>query len=125
MTVLLDSWAWIEYWKGGPYAKAAAVHIEGDEQAVVSTINLTEVYFWVLKHYDEDTAIAKASTMTKRCLLIPVEREVALEAARIRRKHGLALADSLICATASNVGARLVTGDSDLRDIKGTIFLRD
>jgi predicted nucleic acid-binding protein len=124
MTVLLDSWAWIEYWKGGPHAKAAAVHIEGDEEAVASTINLAEVYFWILKYYDEGTAISKASTMEKRCLMIPVERRIAIEAAKARRQHGLALADSLVYATAEEVGAKLVTGDPDLRDLKGTIFLK-
>ncbi len=125
MTVLIDSWAWVEYWKGGAHAKAAAVHIEGGEEAVASTINLAEVYFWILKYYDEDTAIMKASTMEKRCLLIPVEKRIAVEAARARRQHGLALADSLVYATAKEVGAKLVTGDPDLRDLEGTIFLQD
>jgi len=125
MTVLLDSSAWIEYWKGGPHAKAAAAHIEGDEEAVASTINLAEVYFWILKYYDEDTAISKASTMEKRCLLIPVERRIAIEAAKARRQHGLALAGSLVYATAEDAGAKLVTGDPDLKGLEGTIFLQD
>lgn len=125
MTVLLDSWTWIEYWKGGPHARAAAVHIEGDEEAVTSTVNLAEVYFWILKYYDEDTAVRKASTMEKRCLLIPVERRIAVEAAKARKQHGLALVDSLVYATAEEVGAKLVTGDPDLRDLEGTIFLQD
>jgi len=123
MTVLLDSWAWIEYWKGGRRAKAAAAHIEGDEEAVASTINLAEVYFWILRFYGESTAVKKASTMEKRCILIPVERRIAVEAAKARQRHGLALADSLVYATAEEVGAKLVTGDPDLRDLEGTIFL--
>ncbi|MDV3293222.1 MAG: type II toxin-antitoxin system VapC family toxin [Nitrososphaerales archaeon] len=124
MTVLIDSWAWVEYWKGGARAKAAAAYIEGEEEAVASTINLSEVYFWILKYYGEGTAMGKVSTMEKRCHLIPVEKRIALEAAKVRRKHGLALADSLVYATAKEVGARVVTGDPDLRDLEGTIFLQ-
>ncbi len=47
MTVLIDSWTWIEYWKGGKLAKVAAAYIEGDEESVVSTVNISEVYFWI------------------------------------------------------------------------------
>ena len=34
MTVLIDSWAWVEYWKGGKDAPKAAEQIEGTEEAV-------------------------------------------------------------------------------------------
>ena len=51
MTVLIDSWAWVEYWKGGKDAPKAAEQIEGTEEAVVSSLNMAEVYFWVMKHY--------------------------------------------------------------------------
>ncbi|MGI0090620.1 MAG: type II toxin-antitoxin system VapC family toxin [Nitrososphaerales archaeon] len=123
MTVLIDSWAWIEYWKGGQFAKQAAAYIEGDEDSVVSTINLAEVFFWVSRYYDEPTASRKLLTVEKRCHLIPVERDIAIAAAKIKREQKLALADSLILATARHVRGRLVTGDSDLKGQKEVIFL--
>jgi predicted nucleic acid-binding protein len=125
MTVLIDSWAWVEYWKGGKYARAAATYIEADEEAVASTINLAEVFFWILKYYGEETAMRKISTMEKRCHMIPVEKRIAIEAAKARKQHSLALADSLVYATAQEVGAKVVTGDPDLRDLEGTIFLQE
>ena len=123
VTVLVDSWVWIEYWSGGRHAREAAAFIEGDEEAYVSAINLAEVYFWVLRSYDEKTAQAKAVTMAKRCHVIPVEEETAVEGARLRMKEGLAMADSLVYATAREMGAKLVTGDGGLRHLPDVIFL--
>lgn len=123
MTVLIDSWSWIEYWRGGPHSARAAEHIEGSDMALASTVNLTETYFWVLRHYGEKKAEEKRLTLRKRCFLISVNEEIAVEAARL--KHGLrtSLADSLILATARSRGARVVTGDPDFKKIPDAIFI--
>jgi predicted nucleic acid-binding protein len=123
LTVLIDSWAWIEYWKGGKLAEEAASYIDGEEESVISTINLSEVYLWVARSYGDAIAEEKVGTMEKRCHVVPVERDVAVEAAKIKRREKLGLADSLILATARQVGGRVVTGDSDMRDLKDVIFL--
>ena len=123
MTVLIDSWAWIEYWKGGRYSEGVVSYIEGDEEAVVSTINLAEVYYWILRFYDRKIAEQKRALIEKRCYIIPVEMSIAVEAAKIRRELHLALADSLILATARQSGAKLVTGDHDFKQLKETIFI--
>jgi predicted nucleic acid-binding protein len=123
LTVLIDSWAWIEYWKGGKLAQEAATYIDGDEESVVSTINLAEVYLWIARSYGEATAGEKVATMEKRCHVVPVERDVAIEAAKIKMKEKLGLADSLILATARQVGGRVVTGDSDMKGLRDVSFL--
>jgi len=123
LTVLIDSWAWIEYWKGGRFAKEAASYIEGDEEAVASSINLAEVYLWVARSYDETTAGEKVGTIEKRCHVVPVERDTAVEAARIKKREKLGLADSLILATARQVGGKVVTGDPDMKSLRDVVFL--
>ena len=123
MTVLIDSWAWIEYWKGGRLAQEAATYIEGEEESVTSTINLAEVFLWVARSYDEATAEEKVATVKKRCHVVPVERDIALEAARIKRKDKLGLADSLILATARQVSGKVVTGDPDMKGLRDVVFL--
>ena len=124
MTVLIDSWTWVEYWKSGELAKEPATYIEGVEESVVSTINLAEVYFWVARYYNETTAAQKLKTVEKRSHVIAVEREIAIKAAKIKIENKLALADSLIVATARQVGGRVVTGDPDMKGLKDVIFLR-
>jgi predicted nucleic acid-binding protein len=123
LTVLIDSWAWIEYWKGGRLAADAGAYIEGDEEAVASTINLAEVYLWVARSYGEATAGEKVGTIEKRCHVIPVERDTAVEAAKIKKTEKLGLADSLILATARQVGGKVVTGDPDLKSLRDVVFL--
>ncbi len=123
MTVLIDSWAWIEYWKGGRHKEQAAAYIDGDEEAVISTINLAEVYFWILRFYDEATANDKVSTIEKRCHAVVLERDIAIEAAKIKKSEKLGLADSLILSTARQVGGKVVTGDPDMQGIRDVIFL--
>ena len=123
MTVLIDSWAWIEYWKGGELGEATAAFIDGEEESVASTINLAEVYLWVRRFYDEATAGEKLATVEKRCHVFPVERDTAVEAAKIKRSERLGLADSLILATARQAGAKVVTGDPGMKGVKDVVFL--
>jgi len=125
LTVLVDSWAWIEYWSGGSHADQAALHIEGKENAIVSTVNLAEIYYWILLHYDEKTAEEKVITIRKRCFIIPVEEEIAIEAAKIKHKTKMALADSIIIATAKKVKAKILTGDPDFRSLKDILYIGD
>jgi predicted nucleic acid-binding protein len=124
MTVLIDSWTWIEYWKGGKLAKVAAAYIEGDEESVVSTVNISEVYFWVARYYDEAMAAEKLKTVEKRCSVVAVDKEIAVSAAKIKIECKLGLADSLILATAKHVHAKVVTGDPDMRTFNDVIFLQ-
>jgi len=123
MTVLIDSWTWIEYWKGGKLAKAAAAYIEGDEESVVSTINISEVYFWVARYYNETTAAEKLKIIEKRCSVVAVDKQIAIGAAKVKIEFRLGLADSLILATASRVRAKVVSGDPDMKGLKDVIFL--
>lgn len=122
---MIDSWSWIEYWRGGPQAEKASEYIEGSHPAIVSTINLAEVYFWVLRHYDEKTAEEKKETLAKRCFLIPPDEGIAVSAAKAKRTLKLSLADSIILATAQARDAKVVTGDKDFKALPDTLYIGD
>ena len=125
MTVLIDSWAWIEYWKGSRYAEWAAKFIEGAETAIVSAINLAEIYHAIQRDYDEKTANNKTDTVSKRCFIINLDRQIALESARLKQQHKLGLADSIVLATAKSQNARVITGDKDFKHLQDTIYIAD
>lgn len=120
---MIDSWAWIEYWKAGKSAKAAAKHIDGDEEAFVSAINLIEIYSWFSRYYDEDVAKARIETVEKRCFVLPLDRNLSMSAARLKVKHKLGIADSVVLAAAKSLGAGLVTGDPDFEKMEGVLFI--
>ena len=123
LTVLIDSWTWIEYWRGGRRSEEAAKYIEGEEQAIISAINLAEIYNWILRSYDQRVAERKRATVERRCFVVPVNKEIAIEAARIKHDKGLAMADSLILATARLSGAKIITGDNDFKTLGETLFI--
>jgi len=125
LTVLIDSWTWIEYWRGGIHSERAAEYIEGSESAVISAVNLVEIFFWVLRHYDEKKAGEKRDTLMRRCFLIPLDETIAVEAAKTKRNLKLSLADSMILATANAQEAKLVTGDKDFKNLPHILFIGD
>lgn len=123
MTVLIDSWAWIEYWKGGKSSRAAAKYIDGDEEAFVSVINLIEIYSWFARYYNEGIAKDRLETVEKRCFILPVEKNLSVAAAKLKIKHKLGIADSVVLATARSLSAGLVTGDPDFEKMDGVVFI--
>jgi len=123
MTVLIDSWAWIEYFKGGKHSKEAMSYIEGDEEALVSSINLLEIYSWITKSYGDSVAVEKIGIVEKRCYLIPLEREISISAAKLKIKYKLGIADGVVLATAKQLNAKIVTGDPDFKKVEGVLFI--
>ena len=71
----------------------------------------------------EERALEAVSAL-RRATIAPVDEPLALEAADISLAHGLAMADSLVYATARRHGATLVTGDSDFEGLPGTVVVR-
>ena len=120
---MIDSWVWIEYWRGARHAKAAAVYIEGEEDAIVSAVNLAELYHWVLRAYDETTAEAKKAEVMNRCLVLALDTETAIAAARVKVEEKMALADSIVLATGRASGASVITGDADFKGKAGVKYI--
>jgi predicted nucleic acid-binding protein len=123
LTVLLDSWSWIEYYRGSTLGSEVRPIIEGSEEAYVSTINIAEVYRWFLSSYGAEEAERERKTIKDRCLIAPVDEDIAVEAAKVRHRVKLSLGDSIIVATARKLGAKIVTGDRELKGMKEVLFI--
>lgn len=123
MTVLIDSWAWIEYFRGSRAGEKVSRIVEDEEEAVISTINLAEVYRWVLRFYDKDTAKEKADAMKQRCFVVDVTEDIAIKSADIKHETKLGLGDAIILATANQENAKVLTGDPDFRGRDGVVYI--
>jgi predicted nucleic acid-binding protein len=123
LTVLIDSWAWIEFFQGSEAGKIVKGYIDDDQDIIISTINLAEVYRWILRYYNENTAEEKRLAMKERCILIDVDEEIAVNAAKIKHNLKWGLGDSIVYATAKREGSKVITGDSDFKEMEGVIFL--
>lgn len=121
--VLIDSWCWVEYYKGTKFADATSMYIEGDMLAYASTINLSEIYRWFLLSYSESEADAAVQDIKDRCFVVPVDEAIAIQAAKIKHEFKWGLGDSIIMATARARNAKVVTGDPDFQNKPDTIFI--
>jgi len=59
-----------------------------------------------------------------RATIAPVDESLALEAADLSLTHGLAMANSLVYATARRFGATLVTGGADFQGLADAVVVR-
>lgn len=89
----------------------------------MSSIEIYEVYKVIRRDISEERAVEAISAMTK-AEIVGVDESLALEAADISLELGLAMADSLVYATAIRLGATLVTADTDFADLPNVVLLR-
>jgi predicted nucleic acid-binding protein len=82
-----------------------------------------EVYNVIRRDVSEERAI-EAVSMLRRATIVPVDESLALDAADVSLKHGLAMADSIVFATAQRHGAKLVTADADFDGLPNALVIR-
>ena len=99
------------------------MYIEGGEPLLVSAIEVYEVYKVVRRDLSEERAVEAVSAL-RRATIAAVDESLALEAADLSLVHSLAMADSLVYATARRFGAMLVTGDADFEGLPDTVIIR-
>jgi len=89
----------------------------------VCAIEIYEVYKVIRRDISEERAVEAVSALG-RATIAPVDEPLALEAADLSLIHGLAMADSLVYATARRFGATLVTGDADFEGLADAVVVR-
>jgi predicted nucleic acid-binding protein len=118
---VVDSSAWLEYFADGPNASVFAKPIEATRSLVVPTLSLFEVFKRVSQQRDEDEAL-RAIAVMEQGTVVDLDRATALEAARLSIQHGLAMADSVMLATAQRHRATLWTQDADFKGLAGARY---
>ena len=81
MTVLVDSWAWIEYFKGSAAGEKIKELLENfQDKVIVSAVNIAEVYNSFLRNYSppDNKRYAEASikAMKQRSYVYEVDEEI-------------------------------------------------
>jgi predicted nucleic acid-binding protein len=89
----------------------------------VSAIEVYEVYQVIRRDLSEERALEAISAL-RRATIVPVDESLALEAADLSLEQGLAMADSIVYATARRHGATLVSADADFEGLPGAVVIR-
>jgi len=118
---VVDSSAWLEYFADGPNASVFAKPIEASRSLLVPTLSLYEVFKRVSQQRNEDQAL-RAIAVMEQGRVIDLDRATALEAARLSIQHRIAMADSIMLATAQRHRATLWTQDADFDGLPGTRY---
>jgi toxin FitB len=119
---VVDSSGWLEYFADGPNADFFAPAIEATSELIVPAISVCEVFKRVLQQRSESEALQAIAVMM-RGRGVDLDAGLALTAARISTQHRLAMADSIIAATACIYGATLWTQDEHLEHLDGVQYI--
>jgi predicted nucleic acid-binding protein len=118
---VVDSSAWLEYFADGPNARIFAQPIEATRSLLVPSLSLFEVFKRVSQQRDEDDAL-RAIAIMEQGRVVDLDRATALEAARLSIAHSIAMADSIMLATAQRHRATLWTQDADFDGLAGVRY---
>ncbi len=122
---IIDSYAWVEYFKGSEQGKIAKEFIENKHSAtsVITIAELSEKYDREEKNFDEDFNFIISQTK-----IIQLNIELALLAGRTnsenkRKIKNWGMSDSIILATAKMNKAKVVTGDEHFRNLDSVMII--
>ena len=124
MMNIVDASGWLEYFSEGENADFFAPVIEDTDNLLVPVICLYEVFKRVIQMRDLQQGQILVSDMLLAGRVIDIDESIALSAARISLDFGLAMADSLIFASARAYSATLWTQDLHFHDIPGVKWIR-
>lgn len=119
----MDSSGWIEFFTGGPLAERYAAYFAPRYGLITPTIVLYEVYKKIKREKGEETALLFSGQLS-RSHVVQLTESIAYLAADMSLRHGLAMADAIVYATAKDQDAQVVTGDADLKDLPGVIHIK-
>ena len=118
---IVDSSGWIEYIADDVNANFFEPFIIDTENLLVPTICLYEVFKRVLQEFGEERALDAMGIMSLGTI-INLDRQIAINAAQISTELKLAMADSIILATAHVYDATLLTQDEHFKGVEGVKY---
>src|SRR5512139_409514 len=122
MMNVVDSSGWVEYFTLGRNAKFFTPPVQDLENLLVPSICIYEVFKRLIQEAGEENALQAVGIMSYG-LILELDRKIALDAAQLSLKYKLAMADSIIYATAQANDALLWTQDDHFKHLPGVKFI--
>lgn len=119
---LVDTSAWIEWLMNTPTSDAIAAALPRRTHWLVPTIVQLELEKWVARETSAEQA-DEVIAFSQKCVVIPLNTDIALAAAELCREHKLATADAIVYATALAHGADLLTCDAHFEGLPGVTLI--
>ena len=113
---IVDSSAWLSWFASDKNSRYFEDPIGKLEELLVPSITLTEVFRVILRQRSEEAALRAIAHM-EQGKVVPLNEELAVDAAYFGVEYKLPLADSIIFATAHRYEAIVWTQDADFKDL--------
>lgn len=126
MKTLIDSSGWIEFFSDGKAADKYAEYVKSAKKDthIAPSVVVYEVYKRLKIMVGEEKAIEAIAYILEYTKEIPVDNRLCLAAADVSISEKLAMADSMIVATARQNDAKIITSDDDLEGIPEAVFIK-
>jgi predicted nucleic acid-binding protein len=119
---IVDSSGWLEYFAEGENASFFAPIIEDTGRLIVPVICIYEVFKRLITQRGENTALVHIGDM-HHGQIADLTATIALRAAKISTDQKIAMAGSILLATARANNATLWTQDADFESIGGVQYI--
>ena len=119
---VVDSSAWIEWLLATPTGDALRPSLPSRDQWLAPTIIQLELAKWAYRVLDEKKADGVVA-FSRKCIIIPLDTDIAIAAAALCRAHKLATADAIVYASALAHGADVLTCDTHFKDLPNVSFV--
>ncbi len=120
--IIVDSCGWLEWFTNGNLADSYERYLVDQNNILMPTIVLYEVYKILKREAGEEKALLAAGYM-KNSTVIPLDEELALAAADVALQERLAMADAIIVAAARRNNSKIITSDTDLRGHSSVTYI--
>jgi predicted nucleic acid-binding protein len=108
---VVDTSAWLEWLSDSALGRKVGLELPLKGAWIVPTIVQYELARCLVREVSEEAA-DETIAFSNSCVVTPLDTRLAIQAAEIARDRGLAMADSIIYATAIDTGADLLTCDA-------------
>jgi predicted nucleic acid-binding protein len=120
--ILIDSSGWLEHITEDAKADLYLPYFDGDKILLVPTLVLYEVRKILLRKHSQTIAEIFVSEALRQ-VVVPLDEQIAMEAASVSLKHHLAMADAIVYTTALRQQATLIASDDHFQNLPGVVLL--
>jgi predicted nucleic acid-binding protein len=130
---IIDTYAWIEYFKASKMGETAKEYIEG-ERSVTPTIVVSEISRKLSKdigfgNETREGRLRRLEFIRSTSRIVELDFETASEAGKVNEElknkaKGWGLTDSIILCTARSLNGKVVTGDEHFHQLDNVVFIK-
>jgi predicted nucleic acid-binding protein len=117
MSLMLDTYAIIELFRGGKKGTEVKKLLETDDDIFMSVLSIYETGTVLEREIGKKRTKKYLRSIQTHYSIIDLNKEIALSAVRLRRDFKLPSVDCLIFASSRSVKANLITGCNHFKEI--------